>query len=371
MRFFRDDPTESTIHWYFVDDDTPELPFGTAFTSNVWLDVPEGDQDIGEVPGAERVWQDGTPPFPVAGDGHYCGTQEDFQLGGVRPDPPVILNRFGGLACCRTPPEPFVFFSCPCLPQGCWETYTLIASGATGQWVGSNGSFELKYQGTNPPYRLCTWVSTATFQLAPPDPLGPYRWGLIADTESGCAVAAGAFRPGANLNPSYAIPGWDPYRMATPAVAPLHPAGSAPFVVVLPGVADVIGPFCPGQGRFLPSSLAVRFPSPVLAFGHKPMAQDAPFEVSRPCNYNGLIWWVFSAAAGRVPVAVTSATLVFGAAGLITLSGDTPLGSPFAYTATQPAWDLSPVGLLLEGGAFPLLGMPTSVELFTQGDLPP
>lgn len=354
-----------------MDASTPDLPFGTAFTSNEWLDVPEGDQEIGEVPGAVRTWQNGLPPFPVAGDGHYCGTQEDFQQGGTVPDPPIALNVYGGPACCPTPPEPFVFFGCAELESGSWNVYTLIVNGATGVYAPSNGTFTLRYQLLNDPsWPGCNWYSTATMPLGIPE--GPARWAIQEPFPGTGDFFVGYYVPTVGFGNNFRLPGWNALVAAVHVpVSAGAPAGYPPFVSLLPGLASVPGPFCPAQGAFMPSDLRVRWPAPAISVTFTPVAHDGPFEANGACRYRGIILW-----ASRIPLVqlvpvFTPATLTFGPGGLITLAGSTPLGSPFSYTATAPAWDLSPVALNLVGGTFPLFGLPASVLLYTQSDLPP
>jgi hypothetical protein len=371
-RFFRDDPRTSTIHWYFVDEGTPNLPFGTAFTSNAWMDSPEGDQEIGEVPGAARTWQNGLPPFPVAGDGHYCGTQEDFQMGGTVPVPPIALNVYGGASCCPLPPEPFVFFGCQGYPNGAWSQYTLIARDATGIWGPGNGSFTLDFTGPIGSLDRCNWLSRVVF-ASPDAPTFRAQW--IAWEHSALLPGSKAewFTAGAQYPFVYDLAGWNPLRVfVAPLIDGVHADLASPFVVLLPGNTSVSGPFCPGQGSFLPSDLRIRVPAPgLISFGFVPLAQDAPFEIRRACVYQGNWYWRFSSATGILPVALTPLTLTFGAGGLVTLSGSTPLGSPFTYTAVAPSWDLSPLGLVLTGGPALIIGPPPAVTLYTQDDLPP
>jgi hypothetical protein len=123
--------TPSRIRWYFVDDDAAQLPFGTIFTPNIWLDVPEGDQLLGEVPGAARTWTDGSAPYPVAGTGPPCGTAAQFQGGQVFPWDPPAVNVFGGLACCTLPGQDLATF-CPALGVPLAPAYVATFAPADG-----------------------------------------------------------------------------------------------------------------------------------------------------------------------------------------------------------------------------------------------
>ena len=130
-RFFRDDPRPSRIRWFFVPEDTPYLPFGTIFDSNEWLDVPEGDIELGEVPGAVRTWVDGSAPYPVLGL-QPCGTADQFASGdALPPSPPVQLNQYGGILCCQIPPDPFLHNACVNCPNGAYSVYWLRSQGQT------------------------------------------------------------------------------------------------------------------------------------------------------------------------------------------------------------------------------------------------
>lgn len=370
-RFFQDDPRASTIHWYFVEDDTPELPFGTIFTSNEWLDVPEGDQDLGEVPAATRVWQDGTPPFPVAGDGHFCGSEEDFQQGGLLPTMAPPVNVYGGLACCPTPPDPFIFFSCEEFPGGVWNVFTLVVFGATGDWINENGTFTLRFNGSFPCEGDCAWLGTPTFPLniLPPN---EFRW-IIESLPPGDVQHVTLWAPGTAFSHNYPMPGWNGItaQLRIPVQnAPPDP-GVAPFVTLLPGFASVPGPFCVGQGQFLPTSLLIRTPAAVVGIGNALSQQDAPFTSSAACVFAGVLLWDLPRRFALFGRLTTSATLTFGATGLVTLSGLTPAGNAFAYSAILPAWDGTPAALMLAPNAPSGWGLPQAITLYTQSHLPP
>lgn len=104
-RPFRDDETVIRLRWYFVPDGTPQLPFGTIFTSLAWLDEPEGDSEIGEVPGADRQWTNGDIPSPALPGDHPCGTADDFAQGGLIGNAGILTAGLGTPICCFTPAE--------------------------------------------------------------------------------------------------------------------------------------------------------------------------------------------------------------------------------------------------------------------------
>jgi hypothetical protein len=347
------------------------MPFGTAFTSNAWLDEPEGDQDIGEVPGAPRVWQDGTAPYPVAGDGHFCGTEEDFQQGGLVPPTPPTLNDFGGLACCPTPPEPYLYFGCHAWPNGVWSEYTLIVTGATGVWAGGNGTFEMRFRHDFLDYPGCNWVNPTVF--GPAFPPGRATW-IMAETSGGTfhPLAIYPRHPATDYGFFYSLAGWTPLRLyVAPIVLTGVPTTVPPFVVVVPGIASAPGAFCPAQGGFLPRDLLIRSPAPVLGIGNSLDQQDAPFVQTAACVYTGTLLWLLPRRLFMLGRLQTSATITFGLGGLVTLAGRTPSGIPYSYTASLPAWDSTPAGLVLTASAGLLGGLPLAVTLYQTGDLPP
>jgi len=369
-RFFADDPTPSRIQWYFCKEDAADLGFGTAFTSNVWLDLPEGDQDLGEVPGAEREWKSGLAPYPTSGD-RPCGTAEQFAEGVPAPPvPPVPLNVFGGPECCPLPPPPFVHYSCRDFQGGSWNEYTVIVSGATGAWAPSNGIYSVTFRGAISGYPACNWIGTTTFDL-PVFPLTGVTWGIQSITSFVDYVVTlylGLRRWGF----LYLIQPWD--GLSAVFHAPLEGSspipGLSPFISLIPGPASVPGPFCPAQGAFLPSVLLIRTPAPVLGLGNTLAQQDAPFTATGPCRYQGTLWWDLPGRLRGLVRLQTTATITFGPGDLVTLSGRTPSFIVFSYTASLPAWDLSPSGLLLAASAGLLGGLPQAVTLYVQAHLP-
>ena len=368
---FRDSDAVVTLQWYFVPEDTPSLPFGTAFNSNAWMDTPETDQDIGEVGGAVRTWVPGAPPFPVAGDGHFCGTEQDFQEGGSIANINPPQNIFGGLVCCPTPTPPFVFNGCPDFPGGAWDRFTLIVAGATGPWVPSNGTFNLRFVGPLDSWPACNWVSDESFNLPGITPL-PTFWAIQKDNPP-LSYEVQLYTPTVGYGHHFEIQPWDGLSAVfhAPLVNPPPAARPAPFVSLLPGVASVPGRFCVNQTAFMPTSLEVRVQGAGIGLLTSIVNQTIPLQQQSGCVYRGVCWFVNAILRFRVRSG-TTCELRFLAANVIEFAGITPRGFPFFYSAELPGpWDLSPVALMLDPpGAFGL-GLPLSITLFAQGDLPP
>lgn len=365
MQFARDGSQACPIRWYFTDPGAPFLTYPSPFRSLNWWHVDEGPGDVlGEVLGADRPVANGLPLISPQNE-VPCGTADQWRNGVATftPQPPATV--FGTAACCGLPPEPFLHFTCVNCPEGSWSQYTWIVSGCTGVWVILNGRFTLRYIGS------CTWdsdpIPAGTFG-------GTYRW------RANWGPAIGPFR--VSVFPLVIPPDYPSYVRA-PGPSCLQEAfnffeetgvpipGVNYDAVLLPGDAAGIGPFCTLQGQFLPSVLMVRWPAPGIAVNFTPRAQDDPLRSVAPCQYRGIVLWSTRIPLSNLVPVFTQIFLTFGAGGLITLSGRTPLFSPFSYTATAPMWDGSPLALLLVGGAFPLFGMPAMVTLYTQSDLPP
>ena len=369
-RFFQDDPRVSTIHWYFVDEDTPVLPIGTLFTSNEWLDVPEGDQVLGEVPGAVRTWQNGRAPYPVdqpGADGaiHYCGTQEDFMAGGFLPQTAPPLNVFGGLACCPLPQSPFLHFDCVNCPAGAFDVYTLLSPPIPP----TNPLAGLPDAQTETYVSHCVWDFTY-FELTN-NPFPPHNMGKWQFEVRPNGVVAGVQLLGGPFHELYGPVAWDCNALVSlPRNAAGATLGVVTPVVIVPGLASGVGQFCPTQGAFVPTSLGIRVVRAGVAIVSSIVTQIIPITQFRPCQYRGVCWFsntvrVLQFQLGR------DCVLGFLPGGLIELDLVGPRGEAIFYSATVPVpWDLSPVALMLEPGGPWFLGLPQSVTLFAQGDLP-
>lgn len=131
MQFY-DDPTQlCTVDWYFVDEETPFIPYPTPFHSRIWDNDIVGYQGIGEVYGAPRVYSKGFPIASVTGQGPPCGTADQWLNG--QPAPPVVpvpVDVFGTPLCCNRKGPPFVIYSCTNCPGPSWTDYTLVCRGA-------------------------------------------------------------------------------------------------------------------------------------------------------------------------------------------------------------------------------------------------
>jgi hypothetical protein len=368
---FRDSDDQYTIQWYFVDEGTPPLPFGSAFTSNVWMDTPETDQSIGEVAGAPRVWADGSPPFPVAGNGHFCGTEEDFQLGGLVENRNPDLNVFGGLACCPPPPSPFVFFSCPDFPRGAWDTWTLFVAGAIGPWAPSNGTFTLRFVGNLPAWPACNWVSDQSFNLPGITPF-PTFWAIQKDIPP-LSFEVQLYTPTVGYGHHFEIQPWDGRSPVfhAPLVNPPPVPRPALAVSLLPGFASVPGQFCIRQGAFMPTNLLVRVAGAGGGILTEIIDQTIPVRQVTGCLYRGVCWFVNAVLRFRVTLG-TTCEIRFIDGGVIEFAGISTRGVPFFYSATPPIpWDGRPIALMLDQPVPFALGLPQSITLFIPSENPP
>lgn len=345
-RFFRDDPRPSRIRWFFVPEDTPYLPFGTIFDSNEWLDVPEGDIELGEVPGAVRTWVDGSAPYPVLGL-QPCGTADQFASGdALPPSPPVQLNQYGGILCCQIPPDPFLHNACVNCPNGAYSVYWLRSQGANpaGFLAGSDGDFTLSYLGA------CTWRGPLV--ALPNWPGGPAqgRWAL---TQRGTSIAAGMFiESPPSFNEEYTFTGsWDcRSRITVPINAAGIIYGGGPAVFFQPGFPP--GPFTPCPAAALSFPAFFDYVVPPLGVG-PPRNIDLlwtlipgtyPLARSGPCTWFESHWP--SLSQGFFPFARGTAALQILAGGGLTLTlqcrsgiivGDPPLLT-LVYESPGP-WD--------------------------------
>lgn len=360
-----DDPRTVTFQWYFVDEDTDVLPFGTAFTSNEWMDTPEGDFPVGEVAGAERTWVNGIPPYPVAG-GPPCGAPFLFAFGmPAFPSTPTPTNLYGGIACCPLPASPFVHYDCVNCGGGAMNVYSLISNGANpaGMIAGSDGNFSVDYVGA------CEWqgplIPLPNWPIPPP--VG--RWYFVA---RGTGVAAGLIINGINREFFTFTGAWDCNSLLRiPRNAAGIAAGAGPNVVLLPGIASGIGPFCVNQGAFLPSSLEIRITGVGRGIFSSILPQTVPLTAAGECVYRGVIWYNNSLLRFRFQSG-KSCELRFLPGGEIELAGVGPRDERYFYSVTTATpWDLSPIALTIDPGTINTLGLPNAMTLFTQTNPPP
>ena len=332
-----------------MPEDRPALPFGTIFTSNEWLDVPEGDQELGEVPGAVRTWTDGSAPYPVAGT-RPCGTADQFARGDPSPpSPPVQLNTFGGIACCATPRPPFAQRACVNCRDGAWTNYALRSAGANpaGEMAGSDGDWSLTY------FSTCVWLGRL-FTL-PNWPGGPFlgRWQITVRPTSlsvGLDVPAG----GGFTELYTAVPAWGCRTLVTvPVNAAGIAAGGGPHVVIAPGDPGIPTTFCAASGLVMSQTYNLSIPT-VL---HQPslyvwglIPGVYPMQATAPCNWSETHWPGLD--IGFLPAAtMTSAlTVLAGSAVQLVMTLQLPLGPPltFVWSAGGP-WDgVSDIALIFQ-----------------------
>jgi hypothetical protein len=355
----------STIQWYFCDENAEDLGFGTCFTSNVWLDVPEGDQDLGEVAAAVRTWVNGQAPFPVDGD-TPCGTEEQFQQGeSLPPTPPVTLNVFGGLQCCGVPDSPFIHFDCGLCPDGAYDVYTVHVEGVgpLPQFSSANGFFTLFYQGE------CVWQTEVfPFENSPGD---HFQYAMVP-TPTNLGL-------GLDINGIAATGEWDSNNVRWDCRSPIAmrflgwivaPFTGHPSADIIPGVASAPGLFCGNQGVFMPSVLVVVVANAGTGLLTSVVNQTIPVVQSSRCVYRGTCWF-----SNRISLIVfqsgTTCEVRFLPGGVIEFAGISPRGGPFFYSTTAPLpWDGSPIALMLDQPVPPFLGLPLSITLSVQANLP-
>jgi hypothetical protein len=356
--FFQDGSGPTRLRWYFVPEGTPYLPFGTIFTSNEWLDQPEGDQDLGEVPGADRTWVDGTAPYPVRGE-RPCGTAEQFARGDARPTTPA-LNVYGGLACCPTPDEPFMHVDCAACPGGAWNIYTLIVRGVNpaGLGAGSGGSWPLQYNDT------CEWAGPTMRLPNAPGVDKQYRWNL--EFAPGLAkITLEQIDPGLFLFQFFGV--WDCLTRLTLTRTANFPAWAmGAEVTLIPGFAPLPGP---GLCSNLTTTIGLYTFSTLPVFGTRlqirPVSGTWPLEHATPCGWQGEMLWV-PGDSGR-PRQTVPTELVVGPGGVATLT--IRLSATYAFFAdlvyqSAPGWSGSvPIALLLTSGASVFVLAPLAVTL--------
>lgn len=247
MRFYSEDPRTVDVQWYFVDDDTPFIPYSTPFRSLEWM--PDNAlgvyNDLGEDYLAERVWVNGENPGNAVGRaGQLCGTADQWRNG--QPLPPVVptpVNAVGTPLCCGSAPVS----DCPYYPGPPLQTVAVQYAGqGDGIFACSGiprGTFALAYTG------LCRWESAAfpvtltggglTYDLA--------KW-FLEGTITTAANLVFAFHP-VGYPPTtflmlvgWTVPTWDG-RSDTTALGPIDPFGLCawPTSVPIEGTMPLIG----------------------------------------------------------------------------------------------------------------------------------
>jgi hypothetical protein len=70
------------VHWFFVPQGTPFLPYATVFNSLNWDDQDtQPDSHLGEDWDAARPWRDGSMPPLACNDLHPFGAPEQWAYG--------------------------------------------------------------------------------------------------------------------------------------------------------------------------------------------------------------------------------------------------------------------------------------------------
>jgi len=363
--YYRDSPVTARIRWFFVPEGTPVLPFGTAFTSNEWIDEPEGDQEIGEVPGAARTWVDGSPPFPVDNAGPPCGTADQFANGAVIADAGAPLNVFGGVACCPLPASPFLQYGCVNAPDGLWDSYTAVPVGGDPltAWAPFLGDFALS------PDDPCEY-QTGIIGTAPATRA---RWHFNVVNLPGTGIALDLERvSGPVMVWGQAGPqSWDGVSSIQVPVGVSLPAGAPTSIWIIPGPPAVAGNTCVILGHALPTNIVMRVGAVPWGVIWRLGPGDYPFAQTGPCTYAARLWWAGLRFPGlpRITWRIASVAGVLPGPQMSVLL-QAPDGTQYLYLADPGDWDgVTPITLLRQPG-LTLLGVPDFVLVFNP-DFPP
>jgi hypothetical protein len=154
-RFYTGDTRTATIVWYFVDKDTPYLPFPTPFRSRNWCPSEPIDPDgLGEVIDAVRPYRTGQNPGDSLGTAS-CGTADQWRNGQLLPPAtPTPVDQFGTPLCCPRIQPPLGMVWCPAFGGLLAKTYVV------GPMSVTNGT--------------CTCVTESVWEL---DNDGPCHYG--------------------------------------------------------------------------------------------------------------------------------------------------------------------------------------------------
>lgn len=217
-RFFRDSEEEVEIQWYKCPKGAETLGHPSAISSLDWTAFPEQKKGVGEVFNAPRVYRQ-KGPIPGASGKNQCGTQQDFEEGGLYlPElPPIEFNADGLAICCGVPDGILLGGTAPVAPPGLTLSGTAvhliypyppqlgaIVLGATGEQLGTHYCFtdpEGEYQilhaipGTGIAWGNNSTSWTLTFdnpegfwQLAESFTLNIYRISIEEWNGQGCAT---------------------------------------------------------------------------------------------------------------------------------------------------------------------------------------
>jgi hypothetical protein len=102
MRVYRDSDQTTDVVWYFTQPNAPQMPFATAFGSQLWDRKEEPPLPVGEQ-FRPHPWRGGEPPFAVPVGG-LCGSIEQWQDGASIADP--VTPNYAGTSipqCCNPP----------------------------------------------------------------------------------------------------------------------------------------------------------------------------------------------------------------------------------------------------------------------------
>jgi len=79
MRFFKDSPKKTRVHWYAVPDTAEVIPWAHSFASRIYERDDEPQEAIGELY-APTPWRACSPPCPTTSGG-LCGDEAAWQFG--------------------------------------------------------------------------------------------------------------------------------------------------------------------------------------------------------------------------------------------------------------------------------------------------
>lgn len=151
MRFWKDDPTEVKVRWFFCDGSAKIFPGHHLFGSGNWASDRFDWPGPGEVLDAPRVWDNGRPIAGLIGQ-HFCGPVASYREGTTWPGVPLDGFADGRCACCA-PVPPRCDVAMPRLPNLLRANTTLVETNvspaiwtfASSSWSGAKDPLEFRW----------------------------------------------------------------------------------------------------------------------------------------------------------------------------------------------------------------------------------
>lgn len=140
------DPVQFTARWYEAPARATPIPLHHQYGSYNWTKGTLYQEQVGEVIGAPRIYDKGTPPDGIIGT-HYCGDNSLYFGVLNRLTTPIPNNAFNQPVCCGLPTVP-----CGYCRDGVGPTvYRLTLSRGTGDFAPFNGDHFLLN------FTACSW----------------------------------------------------------------------------------------------------------------------------------------------------------------------------------------------------------------------